>query len=71
MYLMQFLLLAATGIFTISLFFRTIDRVICPSFPAGTHFVWHLLNGAVLYLSIRAVLLNRTNSFEVKQTGVC
>jgi len=67
----QFLLLAATGIFTISLFFRTIDRAICPFFPLGTHFVWHLLNGIVLYLSMRAVLINRTNSFEVKQTGVC
>jgi Ceramidase len=62
----QRLLLTATGLFLISLFFRTVDRGICLSFPVGTHFVWHLLNGVILYLVMRAVLLNRTNSFEVK-----
>ncbi len=54
----RFLLLTASGVFIISLFFRTIDRAICSFMPIGTHFLWHLLNGAVLYLSMRALLLN-------------
>lgn len=41
--------LAALGL-TLSLLFRSIDMAICPSIPIGTHFLWHLLNGAVLYV---------------------
>ena len=58
----RLLLLAATGVFTLALFFRTIDQAICPSLPVGAHFVWHLLAGAVLYLSMRALLLNSASS---------
>ncbi len=32
----------------LSLLFRSIDRAVCPAFPLGTHFLWHLLNGAML-----------------------
>ncbi len=56
------LLLIATGVLIISLFFRTIDRAICPYLPLGTHFIWHLLNGVVLFLVLKAFLLNRKNS---------
>ncbi len=42
-------LLAVAGVFTLSLTFRTLDAVLCPSLPAGTHFLWHCLNAAVLY----------------------
>lgn len=52
------LLLAATGFFLIALFFRTIDLAICSSWAVGTHFLWHLLNGVVLYLSMKALILN-------------
>lgn len=31
-----------------SLVFRTIDAAVCPAFPKGTHFLWHLLNGVML-----------------------
>jgi len=41
-------LLSAAGIFAVSLTFRTIDLRVCASFPLGTHFLWHLLNGALL-----------------------
>ncbi|MCU4675109.1 ceramidase [Catenovulum sp. 2E275] len=44
-------LLAASGCFCISLTMRTIDQQICPSFPLGTHFGWHLFNSAVLFLT--------------------
>ncbi|WP_254175242.1 ceramidase domain-containing protein [Planktothrix pseudagardhii] len=52
------ILLAATGVFFVALFFRTLDKTICPEFPLGTHFLWHLLNGVVLYLSTRGLILN-------------
>ena len=52
------LLLAATGVFLISLVFRSIDQAVCPYVPIGTHFLWHILNGVVLYLSMRALILN-------------
>jgi hypothetical protein len=41
------------GIFSLSLVLRTVDAAICPAFPLGTHFIWHLLNGLVLYLGMR------------------
>jgi hypothetical protein len=58
----RLLLLAATGVFAVALVFRTVDQAICPSLPVGTHFVWHLLTGVVLYLSMRALLLNSAHS---------
>ncbi len=51
-------LLAAGITFVISLTFRSIDMQICESLPIGTHFLWHCLNGAVLYLTTRAYILN-------------
>jgi hypothetical protein len=41
-------LLIGAGLLAVSLVFRTIDRAVCPAFPLGTHFLWHLLNGAML-----------------------
>lgn len=51
-------LLAAFGVFTTSLAFRSVDDAICTSLPIGTHFIWHCLNGLVLYLCTRAFILN-------------
>lgn len=45
---------AAGCVFAVSLTFRTIDRAVCPAFPLGTHFAWHLLNALMLYLLLRA-----------------
>ncbi|WP_417767541.1 ceramidase domain-containing protein [Stappia sp.] len=44
------------AIFMISLAFRMADIPFCPSFPVGTHFVWHCLNAVVLYLLIRILI---------------
>jgi uncharacterized membrane protein len=52
------LLLIATGVFTLSLFFRSIDHAICPYFSIGTHFFWHLFNSVLLYLLVRGLLVN-------------
>ena len=54
----RYLMLAGTGIFVISLVLRSIDKAVCPYIPTGTHFGWHILNGIVLYLSMRALILN-------------
>lgn len=58
----RFLLLGAAGLFGVSLFFRTIDQSICPYFSSGSHFLWHLLSGLMLYLAMRALIVNLRNS---------
>ena len=50
-------LAAAALLFAISLFFRTIDRAICPAFPLGAHVLWHMLNACVLWLLLRAAII--------------
>jgi hypothetical protein len=32
------------------------DREACALFPLGSHFLWHLLNAAVLYLLLRSAI---------------
>ncbi len=53
------LILAAGATLALSLFFRSIDMTMCQVFPLGTHFLWHLLNAGVLYLLLRAALIDR------------
>ena len=36
------------GILTVSLTFRSFDEIVCPTFPLGTHFAWHILNAILL-----------------------
>ena len=47
-------LLAACGLFLLSLSARTLDLALCPQWPWGTHCVWHLLNAVVLYAVVAA-----------------
>ncbi len=54
----RFALLAASGLFLFALVFRTIDLGICPYFPLGTHFAWHLLTASVLAVGLRGLVLN-------------
>jgi len=63
----RFMLLSAAGVFLVSLTFRTIDQVICPYFSLGTHFLWHLLNGGLLYLSARGLIVNWPLKFSENQ----
>ena len=44
----------AALVFSISLTARTLDQPLCPVWPYGLHFVWHLLNAVVLLMLIRA-----------------
>ncbi|HZD91371.1 MAG TPA: ceramidase domain-containing protein [Pseudolabrys sp.] len=52
------LILAAGGTLAVSLVFRSLDMAVCPAFPLGTHFLWHILNAIVLYLLLRAALVD-------------
>jgi len=51
-------LLLAAGVFTVSLAFRSVDMWVCPAFPAGVHYLWHILNVVVLFLALQALLVN-------------
>lgn len=44
-------------VFALSLSFRSLDSVLCGSVPFGLHWGWHLLNGLLLYLLLRAAIL--------------
>lgn len=55
------LLAVASGIFALSMTFRTIDLEVCglvhlAGHACGTHFLWHLLNALTLYLLLRAAI---------------
>jgi hypothetical protein len=52
------LLLLAAAIFTVSLFMRSIDLLVCKYFPVGSHFFWHLFNGLLVYLVFRGFVMN-------------
>ncbi|MEO5619637.1 MAG: ceramidase domain-containing protein [Cypionkella sp.] len=47
---------AATATFLLSLIFRTFDLAACASFPQGLHFLWHLLNGAMIALLLQMLI---------------
>ncbi|NEP86845.1 MAG: ceramidase [Okeania sp. SIO2C2] len=54
----KFMFLAGVVTFLIALFFRTLDQAICPVFPIGTHFLWHIFNGVMLYFVTGCLLFN-------------
>ncbi|HMA13581.1 MAG: hypothetical protein ACM35H_00245 [Bacteroidota bacterium] len=49
-------ILVAAGLFALSLAFRTADLPLCVTLPMGTHFLWHILNAAVLYSLVRTMM---------------
>jgi hypothetical protein len=49
----------AALVFTVSLALRTVDLAVCPAFPLGTHFAWHILNAVVLYILLRTAITAR------------
>jgi hypothetical protein len=46
----------AAILFVVSVAFRTMDRAVCAAFPLGTHFIWHVLNAAVLFVLLDAAI---------------
>jgi hypothetical protein len=55
----RWLMGAFTILFCAAITFRSIDKLACPYVPFGTHFLWHLLNGIVFLLAMRAIILKR------------
>jgi hypothetical protein len=58
----SWLLVGATGLFSLSLSLRSLDNALCPLWPIGTHLFWHLLNAAVLVLCGQALLGGERNN---------
>lgn len=54
----RFILIASAGVFFFALLFRSIDLIVGPYFPVGTHFLWHVLNGLNVYMIMRCLVLN-------------
>ena len=52
------LLLVAATVFLLSLALRPVDIRICSQFGLGSHFLWHVLNALVIYLVMRALIVN-------------
>lgn len=48
------LIVAAAGVFVVSVTFRALDGHACAAVPVGTHFLWHLLNALMLGLLLAA-----------------
>jgi len=62
-------LLMAAGVFALSLAFRSVDSSICSSLPAGTHFLWHVLNALVLGILTRAAIVHASRKRPVHEQG--
>lgn len=59
----------AAGLVGVSLSFRSIDMPLCAAMPAGTHFVWHLLNGILLGWMIEVYRRDMGGRAEVRARG--
>jgi len=44
-------------IYSLAIFFRTIEPVVCLHFPVGTHFTWHILTAVSAYYAVKALLI--------------
>ncbi len=53
---LRFGLVWAAATFCLALVCRSIDLLVCRQFPVGTHFLWHVFNGLVVYLTMRVLI---------------
>jgi len=65
----RYLLAIGAGLFCIAILFRSIDSLMCGYVPFGTHFLWHIFNGGLLYVAMRSVILHRAHSAKIQLTG--
>ena len=49
----------------LSLVARSVDMALCPVWPIGTHFAWHLLNAAMLGWMITVLRRHRLDARRV------
>jgi hypothetical protein len=66
----RFVMLGAGIFFVAALTARSVDNTLCPYFPRGTHFMWHVCNAVVLYLMMRALLANLPERLPVSPEAV-
>ncbi len=59
-----YLLVSAACCFTVAITARSVDMIVPWHF--GTHFVWHTMNGVVIYLALRAWIVVVTKSRETE-----
>ena len=45
--------------FLLSMTMRSVDMISCEWLPIGTHFLWHVCNGLVLYFVVKALIVHR------------
>jgi len=50
-------MIGAAGVFVLAFSMRTLDTHVCPVFPQGTHFLWHLINSVLLFLLTRLAIV--------------
>ncbi len=49
-------LLFAFSLYISAIILRTIDASVCPYFPIGTHFLWHLFNALALLFAVKLLV---------------
>jgi hypothetical protein len=59
----------AACVFALSLLFRSIDDTVCARMPAGTHFLWHVLNALVLGLLMKAAIVHSSRKSPTHVQG--
>ncbi len=50
--------LFSAALFLLAFRLRILDEPLCAALPFGTHFMWHILNAALLYILVRAAILH-------------
>ena len=50
------------GLLSLSLAFRSVDGMVCETWPLGTHFAWHLLNAVMLGWMITVLRRHRLDA---------
>lgn len=49
-------IVSAACLFTAALVLRTVDMHLCTAFPTGTHFLWHIFNGAMVAFLLQGLI---------------
>ena len=63
-----FLLIGAACCFALAITARSCDWIV--PWPIGTHFLWHLLNGVVVYLALRTWIVATINHQSWENGGI-
>lgn len=43
-------------VYLVAIIMRIMDLQVCPVFPLGTHFLWHIFNALAVYLAVRFII---------------